>query len=85
MLWPSHYSLSPAAGEFSSQVPWTRWTDILTGQMDGFSHLLAQMDCARPSTGTSRQNHAVHSTLCMAASNPSLGVKLEGQDNDAEV
>lgn len=47
--------------------------------MDGLSHVLAQIDSAKPSTSTSRQNHAVHSTLCMAASNPSQGIKLEGE------
>lgn len=47
--------------------------------MDGLSHLLAQMDSAKPSTGTSRKNHAVHSVFCMVASNPSLGLKLEGE------
>lgn len=47
--------------------------------MDGLSHLLVQTDSAKPSTGTSRQSHAVHSTLHMVASNPSLGSKLEGK------
>lgn len=47
--------------------------------MDGLSHLLAQMDSAKPCTGTSRQSHAVPSTLHTAASNPSPGSKLEGK------
>lgn len=50
--------------------------------MDGLSHLLAQMDSAKPST--SRQSHAVHSTLHVAASTPSLGIKLEESHNDNE-